>query len=600
MLYFYAREPGSEGCIVTGEGEAPGSDLETLLGHGRPPLKAAVEIGAALADILSVAVEDQTVHGDLKPGLVKVDGSGQVAVEGFGPMRHATRGPEGRPIGPPTDVYGLGLLLHAMLAHSPMDDLPRDADAHDEAVVHQILGMDFGEMENRRWVQDIRSFLAQCMAWDPGERPEALDVANVLAGVVAQCPGPGLQEWASGGEPATLETAVAPPLPPAEEPLSEPTAAEGPLTGGSVKREARTAPSAKGESTAFWSKERIDAMLASEEEKAASPPPSSPRSQAFRPAEDEQRPRLYRPAETLPPPSTVPAPEILPTSAPAPKPSLASAGFQTASGGPPKPAPPRPTPMAAPPLPAAAPPSRPAVPAAAPPVVGWQPRPAPADLGIQGPVAGVETSRAGSRRWVLIGLLVALGVLVVLAIAGGILWSVLGRAPSEPEAPAVAPAPDPLPAAVEEEEEEPLALEPPPPARSAPAAPSRPSEPTPRTSAPSTPRTVSTSRSSTPAPAAPPAAAEEATPVLPAAEPEPAEAITGAPYTASFTVQGKQARIVCGDGQVRDFVGSTRLEFRGIVTCRVEASGARTAVPVRGASTWNCALEGGSLTCTAR
>ena len=56
----------------------------------------------------------------------------------------------------------------------------------------------------------------------------------------------------------------------------------------------------------------------------------------------------------------------------------------------------------------------------------------------------------------------------------------------------------------------------------------------------------------------------------------------------------------CGDGQVRDFVGTTRLEFRGVVTCRLESSGARTALSVRGASAWTCAVEGGTVSCQER
>jgi cytoskeletal protein RodZ len=211
--------------------------------------------------------------------------------------------------------------------------------------------------------------------------------------------------------------------------------------------------------------------------------------------------------------------------------------------------------------------------------------------------------RQGGGRWLKIGLAVALAGVVVLGLAGAGIWYFVLRAP--PDLGAVVPAGTPevttpaeapqaptdaeavaeaAPAPAEEEEEE----------DDAPARPSR----TPRSTRSSTPPPATTrSSGSTTArstePSAPAAAPAEVTP-------NPAEEVTGAAYNASFTVQGKQAKIICGDGQSREFVGTTRLEFRGVVTCRIEASGARTAVPVRRASSWNCTLEGTTLTCQER
>lgn len=66
MSYHYSRDPGEQGTIHTVDGTAPGVDLATLLQSGRPPLRACLQIGSAIADILTIAEEDRAVHGDRK------------------------------------------------------------------------------------------------------------------------------------------------------------------------------------------------------------------------------------------------------------------------------------------------------------------------------------------------------------------------------------------------------------------------------------------------------------------------------------------------------------------------------------------------------
>jgi hypothetical protein len=282
VLFHYTREFGPEGCILSDEGEAAGVDLVALLNRGKPPLKAALELGAALADVLSIAVQDQMVHGDIKPGLVRVDVAGAVSIDGWGPQRQTCRAPEPMPIGPETDVYSLGIILHALMADEPMGALPRDPDDHDDRVVEKILSMNFGEVEGRRWVQDVRQFLALCMAFDPAERPEALDVANVLAHVSDQCPGVDLAGWAARTIPAISGSSAPPRATPEPQPMEQldgPTTTAGPLQTGMFEARSRTAPAAKGEATAFWTKDKIAAMLAEEdaefeaEQAGAAPPP---------------------------------------------------------------------------------------------------------------------------------------------------------------------------------------------------------------------------------------------------------------------------------------------------------------------------------------
>ncbi len=276
MPSFYTREPGLEGYIVTGSGSAPGIDMASLLRNGRPPLRAALEMGAALADIVSIAQEDSLVHGDIKPGLIKLESTGAMSLEGYGLNRRTCRAPERSPTGIATDVYGMGITLHAMLSDSPIGALPRDADSHDQAVVDRVLLMDFGAIAKRRWVADIRKFLAYCLAFEPSQRPSPLDVANILAHVAEQCPGMNLSAWAK----ARISPALASPAerrpPPKEENLSAPTSADGPLETGMYPASNRQAPAAKGECTAFWTREKIHEMLKDDEpveDHPSSPPP---------------------------------------------------------------------------------------------------------------------------------------------------------------------------------------------------------------------------------------------------------------------------------------------------------------------------------------
>ncbi|MDP2316264.1 MAG: hypothetical protein Q8P41_25420, partial [Pseudomonadota bacterium] len=244
--YYYSREAGAEGQILTGEGAAPGVGLDMLLDRERPPLRAALAIGSAIADVLCIAVEDRLIHGDIRPAHVKIDARGTVSVEGYGVARRTTKAPEGKPDSHAVDVYGLGVVLHSILSPEPLGNLPKDPDGHDDEVVSRVLSMDFRQVQGKRWLEDVRKFLCQILAWAPADRPAALDAANVLASVAGQCPGETLEAWAqrANAAPASRTPAPAPARPQAdEEDLGGPVALSGPLAKGG----ARQAPAAKGE-----------------------------------------------------------------------------------------------------------------------------------------------------------------------------------------------------------------------------------------------------------------------------------------------------------------------------------------------------------------
>jgi len=564
VLFHYTREFGPEGCILSDEGEAAGVDLATLLNRGKIPIKAALELGSALADVLSIAVQDELVHGDIKPGLVRVDVAGAVSIDDWGPQRQTCRAPERMPQGPETDVYALGVVLHALLADEPLGALPRDPDDHDDTVVGKVLAMNFGDVAGKRWVQDIQQFIALCMAFDPSERPEALDVANVLAHVSEQCPEPGLGGWAARTIPR-ISGDVAPPratpeAQPAEQ-LDGPTATQGPLQTGMFKAQTRTAPAAKGEATAFWTKDKISAMLAEED------------------AEFE--------AQAAPAPAPRPAP------APAPRPASPR---------------PQPAPWAAP---APAPAPRPQSPPVARPVPAPQPvrqAPAPVVQGpvvqgpvVQGPVAGGPVAGApapppkkgGAGKFIIIALVVLfLGGCLLAVLAGGA-WFVFQDSPDAADSVDVNEIADLADKKPTEDtgEAEP---EPAPDVKPTPT-------PAPVKAKPASTSTGSTGSSGSSRKTGSGSSGSSKPVSTTPAEPNPDEIATGGEYTVRFLAQGQEAQLECFDGRDKvDFINATRQTFTGVVTCRVHLDGAMGVVQVRQEGTVACVAAGGKVSCAAQ
>jgi tRNA A-37 threonylcarbamoyl transferase component Bud32 len=112
-----------------------GPDLERVLaGHGRMPVAEALRIAMAVAEALQAAHDHGLIHRDIKPGNILLTSDGSVRVVDFGisravsDVRRTTPGlllgsmqycsPEqvvGEEVGPPSDIYSLGLVLHELL-----------------------------------------------------------------------------------------------------------------------------------------------------------------------------------------------------------------------------------------------------------------------------------------------------------------------------------------------------------------------------------------------------------------------------------------------------------------------------------------------------
>ena len=615
--YHYTREAGADGTILTTPGEAQGVDLATLLDRQRPPLKVCLEIGSAVADILTIAEEDQAVHGDIKPGNVLIEANGAISVAGWGVTRRSSRAPEGRPSGPRTDIFGLGVVMHSMMSDEPLGMLPENPDAHDDAVVERVLDMDFSEARGKRWIEDVRRFLCTIMAYDQNERPEPLDAANVLAFVAERCNGEGVESWArqaAGSPDSGPEVLPEPTRQPLEEPPSQ-----------------RQAPSSRGETTAMWTRERLRALVDEEDddeldapepiafqseqvdlpevgtgtwdnepERPAPPtwePPQSAWDAPDPPPRSDPAPPVEPPAETLPPPQPAPAPVF---ESPPPAPA------QTA---PPPPPPPPPAFSGEPTRPPSAPPPPP--PASPPPPgqpVAWTPQPS-------APPAAPPEEKSGGGALKVLGCVAALAVLGCAGIGGaGALWFALNAQGDvtvstdlDMDAEEVDATVDALPndnfaglLDTDVEVDDPVVAEP-----------TTEPKPTPKKSTPTKTSSPPTTKKSTPT-----TSTKKSTPTTstkkstPTESPKKTEPVTtpattttspgGAYDTKINLVSDDKAELRCGDGQQVKFNNSTRLTFTGTVSCVVMADGARGVLTVNGGGAYTCtkSYSGSSITCT--
>lgn len=610
MSFFYQREPGPEGQIISGEGEAEGVDLATLVEAGPLPVRVALELVAYVADIATIAEEDQSVHGDLGPNDVKIDPYGAVSVEGYGVARRGGRAPEGRPAGVATDVYGMGALLVTALSGESLGPVPRDRDGHDEAIVQRLLSIDWKQLQGKRWLEDLLRFLSAMFSFAPEERPAPLDVANVVSHVAGQAGGDDLATWAvravraAGGTQGRQSTGTVLP----QEDLGGPQTLGAPMTSTQAIRVARQAASAKGQSTAMWSRDRIQEMLAEEDEEEL----KKPIRKDWRP-DDASRPRT-RPEEK---PVTRPGTASIPPREPGPPPVAARA----TSSLPPTPArEQRPSPPPPPPPPVKTEPPRP--PVATSPVVSGPVAPPPSPFAVQSgvpdlPPPAEEAPKSNVLKYAIIGLV----VLGVLCLGGGgaawLAWQKLGpgaETKAEPQT-TTATTPTPTPTPVPEPEpvdtgkttsaqggEEKTTTTPtttttapktetPPKTETAPKTTTT-TTTTPKTTTSSTSSgTKSSSTSSTKSSTK--ASTKTTTTTTPKAT------TSAGPYAVKFVARDVETTLQCGDGQQSTFVGTTRMTFSDVTTCRVKMGAAMGVVQISANGTFTCAADASNrVTCS--
>ena len=218
-----------------------GQNLRDLMGSGPLPGDEVARIGRELAEALAHAHSLGVVHRDLSPGNVLLDERGRVRLADFGIARlseaTATVGGEvwgtpaymapeqvaGETVGPPADIYALGLvLLEALTGERAFPGSPTEAGfARLQRDPHVPDGLPGG------WTPLLRSMTAR----QPGDRPYAVSVASRLgaapealrtlampamaaAGAAAAAPGPAAGAAGAGHtRPLTSPYATTPLLP---------------------------------------------------------------------------------------------------------------------------------------------------------------------------------------------------------------------------------------------------------------------------------------------------------------------------------------------------------------------------------------------------
>jgi cytochrome c553 len=252
--FHYVRTIGPDGGVDAADGAAIGLDLEAVLDGGLPPFNVALQIISAVAGILAIAAEDGVTHGDLDLGDVFLDDTGAVSVEGFGQTR--TLAPEKVPVGPETDRFGLGAIAFALFSPRDLPSLPPNEEEHENAAIDAILALNFEELPEEL-IGDIQWYLARLLAWQPSDRPSAVEAWRAFERMVELVEGPDFPTWCNaaidgGGERRDNDEASRPMQRGPLNALEDTTVTGGPMPKGAVNF--ADGPADKGRSTAFWTR----------------------------------------------------------------------------------------------------------------------------------------------------------------------------------------------------------------------------------------------------------------------------------------------------------------------------------------------------------
>jgi serine/threonine-protein kinase len=263
QVYDFGTDPeGGDQYIVMQLVE--GQDLAAVLRERGPlPVNEAVGIGAAVADALDAAHRHGLVHRDIKPGNILITPAGRTLVTDFGISRAITDAsmtvtgttigsvhyfsPEqaaGEEVGPPSDMYALGIVLYEMLSGRR----PFQADSAAGVALKRLneppppLSTGIRPIPPR-----LESVVMRALARDPARRyASAADLARAL------------REWPSEEETAAVVAplpAVPPPVipPPVIPPPLEPDPSSGPPFGPPfVPSPAAGPPPRKGQPWWIW------------------------------------------------------------------------------------------------------------------------------------------------------------------------------------------------------------------------------------------------------------------------------------------------------------------------------------------------------------
>ena len=289
MAFHYIRKYGSEGTLQRIDGlGSEGLSLRRFNLHHDLPLRVSLEIIVFLADMVSDAMKNGFVHGDIKSENINILQDGSIILNGYGRPRRQTIAPEGV-LSIPGDVYSLGILMLELFSGQQNIELPLEEMMHNQKVLKVFLSIDWREWELETWLPTMQEYLISLLFFEASSRPHPLDVANILSEALMATKPPNLPEFILRNNVQIHDP-------------KEQLAAASTLRNSLMTPVEVVADSSQGVVTGFWSKDKIAQMFQQDvEEDEALQEEWQPPNQSTPPQKTTPEPPRFEQAPQPPP-----------------------------------------------------------------------------------------------------------------------------------------------------------------------------------------------------------------------------------------------------------------------------------------------------------